>query len=163
MTDPRKAYRVAAIQGGSLPDVFIQAYDRVAVLLHSAASAIDSRDIEKKTVDLNRALEIIFHLQNALNLEKGGEVAQTLSSFYSLIWREVIKGSARLDAGVIRQAAAHVAEVRKVWERSLAISGPDEAPAAQSAGVRPANPYAAPPPPAMPPQDRSTPSNNWTA
>lgn len=160
MTDPRKEYRAAAIQGGSLPDVFIQAYDRIAILLHAAASAIEVWDIEKKTADLNRALEIIFHLQNALNFEKGGEVAQTLARFYSLIWREIIKGSAKLDPVVIREAAAHVAEVRKVWEQSLAISSDPEASAANTPNMRPANPYAAP---ALPMQEPSHASNDWTA
>lgn len=161
MTDPRKEYRTASIQGGSLPDVFIQAYDRIAVLLHSAASAIEAHDIEKKTVDLNRALEIIFHLQNALNLEKGGEVAQTLARFYSLIWREIIKGSAKLDGSVIREAAAHVAEVRKIWEQSLTITAAPAAP--QASGARPANPYAASPMSPPPAQEAHTSSNNWTA
>lgn len=122
MADLRKAYREASIEGGSLPDVFIQAYDRIAALLHAAAASIEARDVEKKTAELNRALEIVFHLQGALNFEKGGDVAQTLSRFYSLIWREIMKGSAKLDAGTLRLAAAHVAEVRKVWEQSLAIS-----------------------------------------
>ncbi|MGH9403986.1 MAG: flagellar export chaperone FliS [Terriglobia bacterium] len=133
MADPRKAYRQASIQGGSLPDVFIQAYDQVTILLHSAARAIEVRDIEKKTADLNRALEIIFHLKDALNFEKGGEVAHTLNRFYSLIWREIMKGSVKLDAGIIRQAAGHVAEVRKVWEQSLAISAAIASDAAKAA------------------------------
>lgn len=161
MTDLRKAYRQASIEGGSLPDVFIQAYDRIAVLLHAAAASIEERDIEKKTTELNRALEIIFHLQAALNLEKGGDVAQTLNRFYSLIWREIMKGSARLDAGTLRQAAAHVAEVRKVWEQSLTIS-------AASNAETPEAPAQAPTATPMPaPQFSFTPqestASSWTA
>lgn len=163
MVDPRKAYRQASIQGGSLPDVFIQAYDRVAVLLHSAAASIESRDIEKKTADLNRALEIIFHLQGALNFEKGGEVAQTLSRFYSLIWREILKGSAKLDAGIIRQAAAHVAEVRRVWEQSLAIGPANNAPPAAPPEASRLKPSTAPSLNALLTQESSSASGSWTA
>ncbi|MGH9351140.1 MAG: flagellar export chaperone FliS [Terriglobia bacterium] len=165
LADPRKAYRHASIQGGSLPDVFIQAYDRVALLLHSAAGAIEARDIEKKTADLNLALEIIFRLQDALNFEKGGEVAQTLNLFYSLIWREIMKGSIKLDAGIIRQAAGHVAEVRKVWEQALALSS---AAAPDAVSAAPPNthshrPSAAAVFPTGPLQEPSSPSGSWTA
>ncbi|MGH9398498.1 MAG: flagellar export chaperone FliS [Terriglobia bacterium] len=120
-TDPRKAYRQQQIQTGSLPDIFVHAYDRVVSLLHSAAAATEARDIETKTLDLTRALNIIVHLQGALDFEHGGEVARNLDRFYTLLRGEIFKGSAKLDAATLRQAAGHVVEIRKIWELAQAL------------------------------------------
>ncbi len=128
MTDPRKAYRQSAIHTESTADIFIAAYDQLASLLHSAALAVSARDIEKKTRDLDRALTILVHLQGALDFERGGQVAHTLNRFYVLIRREIFKASCRLDAQGLRQAAAHVTDVRKIWEQAQALTLRNESP-----------------------------------
>lgn len=121
-TDPRKAYRQQLMQTESLPEIFVHAYDRVVGLLHSAAAATEARDISAKTLYLNQALDIMVHLQAALNFEQGGDVALSLNRFYTLVRQDIFKGSARLDAGILREAADHVVEVRKIWEQAQSLS-----------------------------------------
>lgn len=120
--DPRKAYRITAINSESAADVFIQLYDQLAGLLHSAATAIDAGDIEKKTTVLSRAFTVLIHLQGALDFERGGEVALNLNQFYKLIRSEVSEGSVKLDANKLRQAAAHLGELRNVWEQAQDVT-----------------------------------------
>lgn len=114
--DPFKCYRENDVQSSSAAGVFIQSYDEVIRLLHSAARAIEAGDIEKKTQDLNRVLTFIINLQGALDFGRGDEAANQLNRFYSLARKQVFEGSARLKPGLLRQAAAYFAEVRKVWE-----------------------------------------------
>lgn len=116
--NPWTAYRQHTARSASAAGVFIQCCDQVISLLHSAARAIEARDIEKKTLDLNRALTLIVHLQGSLDFERGGEATQLLDRFYTFARGEIFKGSAKLDAGMLRQVATHFAEVRKVWEQS---------------------------------------------
>lgn len=116
--NPWTAYRQHAAVSASAAGVFIQCCDQVISLLHSAACATEARDIGKKTLDLNRALTLIVHLQGSLDFERGGEATQLLDRFYTLARGEIFKGSAQLDSGILRQVAAHFAEVRKVWEQS---------------------------------------------
>jgi flagellar secretion chaperone FliS len=120
--DPCKAYRQSAIHSESKADIFIQLYDQVSSHLHSAALAVEARDIPKKGAELSRALTILVHLQGALDLERGGEVALTLNQFYKLVRKEIFEGSVKLDAAVLRQAAAHVMEVRNIWDQAQALS-----------------------------------------
>jgi flagellar secretion chaperone FliS len=120
--NPCKAYRQSAIHSESMADVFIQLYDQLSSLLHSAALAIEARDIEKKTADIGRAFTILIHLQGAVDFERGGEVAANLNQFYKLVRRELSEGSAKLDAGLLRQAAAHVGELRGIWEQAQALT-----------------------------------------
>ncbi|MGH9405011.1 MAG: flagellar protein FliS, partial [Terriglobia bacterium] len=143
----------------SLPDVFIQAYNELSRLLYSAALAVERRDIQQKTADLNRALTIIVHLQSALDFEQGGEVAATLDRFYRLVQRDIVKASAQLDAVLLRQAAAYVLEIEKIWGQALALSNPP-----QNAGAPPAprsNRDDSPLPHGAAPQN--PPASRWTA
>jgi flagellar secretion chaperone FliS len=122
ISDPTKAYRQSAIQTESMADVFIQLYDQLASVLYSAALAVEARDIQKKTADVGRALTILIHLQGALDFEHGGEVAANLNQFYKLVRRKVSEGSVKLDAGLLRQAAAHVVELRNLWDQAQALT-----------------------------------------
>jgi flagellar secretion chaperone FliS len=122
VSDPRKAYRQSAIHSENAADIFIQLYDQLASLLYSAATAVEARDIEKKTGDVSRALTILVHLQGAVDFQRGGEVGLNLNRFYKLVRREVSEGSVKLDAGRLRQAAAHVLEMRNLWDQAQALT-----------------------------------------
>jgi flagellar secretion chaperone FliS len=125
--DPRKAYRQSAIQTESMADIFIQLYDQLSSWLYSAALAVEARDIHKKMADLSRALTILTHLQGALDFKRGGEVAVNLNQFYKLVRKEIFEGSVKLDPALLRQAAAHVIEVRNIWEQAQALTFRQEA------------------------------------
>ena len=120
-SNPFKSYQESAVHGSSAAEVFIQCYDEVIRLLHSAARAIENGNIEKKTCDLNRVLAFIVHLQGALNFERGGEVALWLDHFYGLVRKQIFEASVRLKPDLLRQAAGYFADVRKMWEEARAI------------------------------------------
>ena len=120
--DPFKTYRANTVRGSSAADIYVQCYDEVIRLLHSAARAIEVGNIEKKTLDLNRVFAFIVHLQAALDLAQGGEAVRWLNHFYVLVRKQIFEGSARLDPGQLRQAAGYFACVRKTWEEARAMS-----------------------------------------
>lgn len=152
--DAGKAYRQHLIQSESLPDIFIQAYDRIVTLLHAAAAATEARDIEAKTHHLNQAFDILGYLQGALDFEHGGEVAAWLNRFYALLRRDVFKASVALDAGGLRRAADQTVAIRRIWEQAQGISGQ-----AAAAGVQ--QPQAVPP--SNPTLQNASPSGSWSA
>jgi flagellar secretion chaperone FliS len=156
--DPLKAYRQHAARTDSVPDVVMYAYERLASYLHAAAQAAEARDIEKKTQEINNALTLLIHLEGALDFERGGDVALLLKRFYKLVRQEIAKGSAELNARVLREAAAHALEMRKVWEESLARSA-GAVPSGNSA-TPVAKPLNSPPPP---PDSADAPSRRWRA
>lgn len=120
-TDPFKSYRENSVCGSNTADIYIQCYDEVIRLLHSAARAMEDGAIEKKTQLLNRVFSFIVHLQAALRPAQGNEAAQWLNRFYVLMRAQIFEGSARLDPASLRQAAGYFAEVRKNWEESRAM------------------------------------------
>ena len=65
--NPSSAYRQVAAQGVSPVGLVIQSYEQIADALYSAGRAIEAHDIEKKTAELNRAIALVGHLQNAFH------------------------------------------------------------------------------------------------
>ncbi len=119
-SNPFKTYQESVVHGCSAAEVFIQCYDEIIRLLHSAARAIEKGDIENKTRDLNRVLAFIVHLQGALNSAQGDEVGQWLNHFYGLVRKQVFEASVQLRPDLLRQAAGYFADVRKMWEGARA-------------------------------------------
>lgn len=152
--DAGKVYRQHLIQSESLPEIFIQAYDRIVTLLHAAASATEVRDIEAKTHHLNQAFDILGYLQGALDFERGGEVAAWLNRFYALLRRDMFKASVALDASALRQAADQTVAVRRIWEQAQGISAQAAAP-----GMRQPQPV----PSSNPTLQNAAPSGSWSA
>lgn len=121
-SNPFKTYRENTVRGSNAADIYVQCYDEVIRLLHSAARAIEAGDIEKKTRELNRVFDFIVHLQAALELSQGEEAAQWLNQFYVLVRKQIFEGSARLDSEPLREAAGFFGEVRKNWEEARSMS-----------------------------------------
>ncbi len=162
--DPFKSYRESAVYSFSTADIFIQCYDEVIRLLHSAARAIEAADIEKKTHDLNRVLAFIVHLQGALGFEPGGEAGQWLNHFYGLVRKQVFEASVQLRPDLLRQAARYFADVRKMWEELRAMDSAN--PAGISAYSPQDDPFRTPQKvaPALAPDMAGTSSpTDWTA
>lgn len=121
-TDPFRSYRENTVRGSIAADIYIQCYDEVIRLLHSAARAIDAGEIEKKTRDLNRVLAFIVHLQAALDAVQHDESVGWLSQFYVLVRKQIFEASARLSPDLLRQAAGYFADMRKLWEEARTMS-----------------------------------------
>lgn len=121
-TDPYKIYRANTVRGSMAADIYVQCYDEVIRLLHSAARAIEAGDIERKTRDLNRVFAFIVHLQSAAAEVPGDESIQWLNQFYVLVRKQIFEGSARLSTDLLRQAAGYFADVRRTWEEARAMS-----------------------------------------
>jgi flagellar protein FliS len=93
----------------------VMLYDGAIKFLRLAATDIEAREIPKKAEHTNRALDILNYLQGILDFERGGDVALTLDSLYTLVSMKVLRASATLDAQAMRAAADLLMPVRDSW------------------------------------------------
>jgi len=142
--DPARAYRQFAGQGASLVNLVIQSYDQIVNALYGAIRAIEAHRIEPKTKDLNHALLLVSHLQNALDFKAGPQVARNLERFYNLARRRIITASARNSIPMLQEVAQDFLSMREAWEqveKSVASAQPaPSAPQAPGPSARP-DPY----------------------
>ena len=75
------SYRKSAIEGASSIGLIIALFDTLAGDLRRAAAAIRKNDIEKRCKELDHASLVLGQLESWVDMDKGGESAQTLASF----------------------------------------------------------------------------------
>jgi len=63
----------------------VMLYDGAIASLQSAIDAIETGDIERRCQAVNMTLDILVHLCDALDTEKGGEIADNLSKLYGFM------------------------------------------------------------------------------
>jgi flagellar secretion chaperone FliS len=107
--------RVANAETNPLQQV-VMLYDGAIKFLQLAAANIEARDFVHKSEHVNRALDIVNYLQAILDFERGGEVAQTLDRLYTVVSMNILRASAKLDAGEMRRAAQLLSPVRDSWD-----------------------------------------------
>jgi flagellar protein FliS len=101
-------------------------YDGAITFLQRAIAAMEAGNIQMKCNNLNRALAIIVQLEGSLNFEQGGEVAQTLKSFYVYARAQAMKAHAENSPETLRALIENFTTVRDAWragERRLATQG----------------------------------------
>jgi flagellar protein FliS len=106
--------RIANTEKDPLQQV-VMLYDGAIKFLRLTATDIEAGEIVSKAEHVNRALDILNYLQGILDFERGGDVAQTLDSLYTLVSMKILQASAKLDANGMRHAADLLTPVRDSW------------------------------------------------
>ncbi len=130
MRYPASAYRQFSVQGSTPLGLVVMLYDGAISFLRQAVTAIEAHDIPKKCVHINRALAIIVQLEGTLNMELGGQVAQTLKAFYGYARGQMMKANIENSPELLRSLIEKVETVRGAWyeadrQTSASPSGPD--------------------------------------
>ena len=90
-------------------------FDGLIESLVTARGHIEHGSIEDKNKSLTRAGRIVIGLQGALDLDKGGELAQNLYELYSYVTRRLIHVNARNDLEVLQEIQNLMNEIRQAW------------------------------------------------
>ncbi len=116
---PQKAdsYRKMQIETADPATLILMLFDRAIVLLDKAKNEIIEKQYEEKGHSLAKANEIIAELSAALDMERGGEIATSLSRLYNFVMREIIDADMNLNTNAIDNARRIVSELRESWAR----------------------------------------------
>lgn len=117
MRDPVRAYRESSVRGASPVGLIVILYDEIMRSLRKANRAIQERNIEERTREVNHALEVIGYLQITLNFEAGGEVAKKLSHFYNLSRTKILEANVREDSPILEQLVSDFSQVASAWQQ----------------------------------------------
>ena len=114
---PQKAesYKKMQIQTANPATLILMLFDRAIVLLDRAKNEILEKQYEEKGYSLTKANEIIAELLGALDMEKGGEIASSLSRLYNFVMHEIIDADKNKNTNAIDNAKRIVSELRESW------------------------------------------------
>ena len=82
-----------------------------------AETAMKQKQFQLKGEQLARAINIIEGLDDSLDMEKGGELAQNLGGLYQYMVQELYKSSFRNDPVIVREVTVLLREISSAWDQ----------------------------------------------
>jgi flagellar protein FliS len=116
MSPTELAYRRTAVEGASGFGLLIALYDTLAGDLRRAAAAQRNNDIQKRCDEINHALLVVGYLEDWVDRESGGELAQKLVAFYATLRCILIEAQAKQSAQMLEEQMGLVLSIRGTWQ-----------------------------------------------
>ncbi len=121
-----KAYRSA----NHTLDKFTQLtmlYDTAISSMQQAKEAIISENIELRYNKLEKAFLIVTGLRDALDMERGADVAETLREWYTGLGMRIININSTNDTSMVDLCMQHLKEMRDAFIEAKKISDGEQA------------------------------------
>ena len=113
--DPVQAYRQSEITSDNPLHLVVLLYDQLLRDLSRALDAFDRQDIPRRCEEIDHALLVLAQLQGTLNHESGGEVAQTLDTFYNVVRDGLLLATVQGSPELLKKQWQNVLRVREAW------------------------------------------------
>lgn len=119
-----KTYRSNAVLTASPGQLVLMLYDGALKAMAIATEAFarpeeDTGRIQIINHQLQKAQNIIAELQNGLNLDAGGEFAQTLYRLYDYHNRRLFEANLKKDVTIVQEVDNLVRSLRDAWAEML--------------------------------------------
>ena len=134
-----QTYRQTDVITADPKKLVIMCYEEAIRNLNSAAQTYTSGNYEDKGKSVQKALDIISELREALDFDRGGTIASSLETLYSFMTGHIIKSDQARNVKGLQQVASMLEQLKSAWEKVF-FSHADEpglAPANMTSTVNP--------------------------
>jgi flagellar protein FliS len=110
-----QAYLQTHVQSRSPLELVVMLYDGLLRFLGEAGTAIDAADLAAKRDAISKALAVLSELQSTLNMEQGGQVANSLDALYTYVNGRLLDASMQNDRSPLDESARLLRTLREAW------------------------------------------------
>jgi flagellar protein FliS len=125
--NPLKSYTQIATQTAPPGLLVLMLFDRALRALQTALAGFEYTDPRQRNEtihnNLRRAVDIIRLLNNSLNLEEGGELANTLRNLYRYFEDLLVKSNLQKRREGVDEVITHLKPLRDSWAEMLNKQG----------------------------------------
>jgi flagellar protein FliS len=125
--NPLKSYTQIATKTAPPGVLVLMLFDRALRSLRDALAGFEFTDPRQKNEtihnNIRRALEIIRFLKGSLNMEAGGELAETLRRLYLYFDECLVKSNLRKRREGVDEVMTHLEGLRNAWATMLTTHG----------------------------------------
>jgi flagellar protein FliS len=118
-----QAYRRVESESRSPLELVVMLYDGALRFLGEASAAAARGDLRSRARAISRVLAIVAELQNTLDLEKGGDIANQLDDLYTYITSRLLDVALRNDVTAVEEARKLLTPIRDAWSQ-ISTSSP---------------------------------------
>lgn len=153
--NPATAYRQHSVGSATPIGLVILLYEAALASLYRAREALQEKNVEKRTRELNHVLEVIGELHGSLNVEEGGKVARRLSRYYEIARNKIMEASLAESDEILEGLTRQFTSLRDTWKQveqsatagaTVLPSSPSPAPAKETQETAEAAPASRPAP-----------------
>jgi len=131
-----KSYRRIATKTAPPGQLILMLFDGALLFLERALAGFEHTDPGRKNQaihnNLRRAVDIIRHLNYSLNLEAGGQLAETLRRLYHYFDSRLTESNLKKQRDGVDEVVVHLRELRDAWATMLSNQGRESIPAPES-------------------------------
>ena len=117
-----QANEVIAANAADSMKTVIMLYDGAINFLKKAIEYAENGDLKNKNVYANKAADIIVELNTCLNMEKGGEIADNLSSVYVFMGRNLVDAILNDNVRGLSEVIKMLSNLKEGWEHVVGIA-----------------------------------------
>ena len=129
-------YKETDINTATPLKIILKLYDGSISFLKKSIEYLEKGDVKNKNIYANNAREIIVALNNSLNVDAGGEIAQNLRNLYLYMNRRLMQANWQNDIHGLQEVIQLLSNLREAWEDIYCKIGTSEEPAQQAKGLR---------------------------
>jgi flagellar protein FliS len=116
------AYRRVDLESAPKTQIVERLFDRCALDIAAARTAIEARDIARKAAALDHAMQIVVELKASLDVAAAPELCANLAALYDFVTERLIEANASLALPPLDQATRIMTELGAAF-RSAHASG----------------------------------------
>ena len=109
------SYRQAELQTRTPLELVVMLSDGAIRFSGQAREAMLVRDIQRRRVNINRAMDIVSELQNTLDMDAGGKLSRDLDALYSYVRDRMLEASIKQDIRPLDEAIRILGTLREGW------------------------------------------------
>lgn len=124
------AYRRIEAVSRSPLELTLMLYDGAIRFLTVANDAGQRGDLVARATAISRAFAIISELQNTLNIDAGGSIAENLDALYQFMNSRLVDATSKSDPAALTDVIKLLSNLRGAWAE---ISAPNQTPRSERA------------------------------
>jgi flagellar protein FliS len=117
MKNPRDTYLASSVATASPAQLLVMLYDRLALDLQRAATALEAGTPADAHAPLLHAQDIVLELRATLRTD-AWDGAAALASLYDFLFRELVGANVRKDLEATRACLTIIEDLRTTWREA---------------------------------------------
>lgn len=116
-------YLENAIMTASPAKLVEMLYEKSVELLKESKELIEKELFLEANDRIKRVQDILMELNASLDMEKGGQIAQSLRSLYLYMYRTLVEGNIKKDIKKIEEILGYFEELLAAWRSAMKSTG----------------------------------------
>lgn len=120
VNNPYQSYQQNSVNTASPGELTLMLYNGCLKFINLAKHGMQSKDIEGKNLNIQKAQNIVHELMVTLNMDL--EVSQNMMSLYEYMNRRLVEANIKNDLGALAEVEGLVTEFRDTWKQVIQLN-----------------------------------------